>query len=114
MVSADFVCGLDMQEGYTALLRAAAYGREDCVQLLIDAGADKNAKDNVCFATVSLPPKFLVNVFMLVCSWCDASFVLASSTSLKLQILIQLAGSRTDGADLGRLDGSCGLCAAAD
>ena len=31
----------------TALIRAAEEGHADCVRLLLDAGADKNAKDNV-------------------------------------------------------------------
>ena len=35
------------QYGWTALINAAAYGRAECVRLLIDAGADKEAKTNV-------------------------------------------------------------------
>ena len=35
------------QSGYTALIYAAHYGRADCARLLLDAGADKNAKANV-------------------------------------------------------------------
>ncbi len=35
------------QDGCTALLNAACYGRVDCVRLLLDAGADKNVKDKV-------------------------------------------------------------------
>jgi ankyrin repeat protein len=42
------------QDGYTALMYAAEHGRADCVRLLIDTGADKEAKDYVsvdrCFA----------------------------------------------------------------
>ena len=53
MVPGGTNCEFDLQEGYTALLRGAAYGREDSVQLLIDAGADTNAKDNVRFITAS-------------------------------------------------------------
>jgi hypothetical protein len=37
----------DSQFGRTALILAAARGHADCVQLLIDAGADKEAKDRV-------------------------------------------------------------------
>ena len=35
------------QEGSTVLVMAAANGRADCVRLLIDAGADMEAKDKV-------------------------------------------------------------------
>ena len=35
------------QFGATALMRAADNGRADCMRLLLDAGADKNAKDRV-------------------------------------------------------------------
>ena len=37
----------DSQFAYTALICAAACGRTECVRLLIDAGADKNAANNV-------------------------------------------------------------------
>ncbi len=37
----------DLQGGNTALIWAAGHGRADCVRLLIDAGADKEAKDYV-------------------------------------------------------------------
>jgi ankyrin repeat protein len=36
------------QAGWTALIFAAANGHVDCARLLIDAGADKNAKNQVC------------------------------------------------------------------
>ncbi len=35
------------QNGYTALICAAMNGHVDCARLLLDAGADKNAKNNV-------------------------------------------------------------------
>ena len=35
------------QYGYTVLILAADHGHADCVRLLLDAGADKNAKGNV-------------------------------------------------------------------
>ncbi len=35
------------QDGYTALIWAAHNGRADCVRLLLDAGAEKNATNNV-------------------------------------------------------------------
>ena len=40
------------QYGYTALIWAARNDHADCTRLLLDAGADKNAKDEV---RVSLP-----------------------------------------------------------
>jgi hypothetical protein len=39
--------GSDSQNGNTALMWVAARGLADCMRLLIDAGADKEAKDNV-------------------------------------------------------------------
>jgi ankyrin repeat protein len=33
--------------GWTALIRAAMHGHADCVRLLLDAGADKEAKNDV-------------------------------------------------------------------
>jgi hypothetical protein len=42
------VCTLGIsQYGYTALISAAGKGHADCVRLLLDAGADKNAFDKV-------------------------------------------------------------------
>ena len=35
------------QGGWTALMRAAIEGHADCVRLLLDAGADMDAKHNV-------------------------------------------------------------------
>jgi hypothetical protein len=35
------------QSGWTALIWAAEKGHADCARLLLDAGADKNAKTNV-------------------------------------------------------------------
>jgi ankyrin repeat protein len=37
----------DLQSGRTALIIAVMHGHADCVRLLIDAGADKDAKDMV-------------------------------------------------------------------
>ena len=37
------------QNGVTALMLAARFGHVDCAQLLLQAGADKNAKTQVCF-----------------------------------------------------------------
>ena len=67
------VCGGNSisQDRATALMRAAVHGHTDCAQLLIDAGADKEAKNNVhhlslhlglwmsqLFALLSLPSLF--------------------------------------------------------
>jgi hypothetical protein len=38
-----------MQNGYTALMWAADKGQSSCVRLLLDAGANKDLKDNVRF-----------------------------------------------------------------
>ncbi len=38
---------MSAQIGSTALIFAAHNGRADCVRLLLDAGADKDAKDKV-------------------------------------------------------------------
>ena len=35
------------QDGDTALIYAAFHGKTDCVRLLVDGGADKEAKNNV-------------------------------------------------------------------
>jgi hypothetical protein len=52
------MCFSHSQGGSTALMFAASLGYEDCVRLLIDTGADKEAKNYVrvgrCFAR-SLP-----------------------------------------------------------
>ena len=36
------------QDGSTALIEAVQHGYADCAQLLLDAGADKEAKNEVC------------------------------------------------------------------
>jgi hypothetical protein len=37
----------ELQDRWTALICAVANGHADCVRLLIDAGVDKDAKDDV-------------------------------------------------------------------
>jgi ankyrin repeat protein len=41
-------CPTFVQSGFTALIMAVRFGRADCARLLLDSGADKNAKSNVC------------------------------------------------------------------
>ncbi len=41
------------QRGCTALIRAIACGRTDCLSLLLTGGADKNAKDDVRGVVIS-------------------------------------------------------------
>jgi ankyrin repeat protein len=38
------------QDGWTALIVAAQNGHFDCIHLLVDAGADKEAMSNVRYA----------------------------------------------------------------
>ncbi len=49
MVAEQYVRGrvCDSPRGWTALMCAAIGGRTDCMRLLIDAGADKDAKSVV-------------------------------------------------------------------
>jgi ankyrin repeat protein len=43
-------CGESVsQDGETALICAAIFGRIDCVRLLVEIGADKDVKNNVHF-----------------------------------------------------------------
>ena len=65
------------QGGWTALILAARWGRTDCVQLLLDAGADKNATDNVrgrsfldCYRVyihVLQPALHLIDDYVCIC-----------------------------------------------
>ncbi len=41
------MCAICVQDGYTALILAVNSQRLDCARLLLDAGADKEAKQNV-------------------------------------------------------------------
>ncbi len=45
--AATFLLRFRVQGGYTALLRAAENGHTDCVRLLIERGANKEAKTSV-------------------------------------------------------------------
>ena len=45
---------IDSQRGWTALIYATQSGRVDCVRLLLGAGADKDAKDEVRVSCESL------------------------------------------------------------
>lgn len=63
-------CGDDShtQNGETSLFRAALDNNEDCVRLLLDAGADKDAKNLVRFPSLlfllRLPIEFLLSRFI--------------------------------------------------
>jgi hypothetical protein len=46
-------------------LRAAKFGSPDCVRVLIDAGADKEAKNNVCHLSLFRQRFLLVFVILL-------------------------------------------------
>ena len=48
-----------LQGGLTALICAAEYGHTSCARLLIDAGADKDAKDEVRFQSLLCQATFL-------------------------------------------------------
>ncbi len=48
LVAAEFeMCASQPQSGYTALFWAARRGHTECVRLLMQGGADKDAKDEV-------------------------------------------------------------------
>jgi ankyrin repeat protein len=53
---------LRSQDGRTALIYAAIYTHADCARLLLDAGADKNAKNKVRYV---VPPRLRLEVFDL-------------------------------------------------
>ncbi len=44
----DVVYLLEIQDGDTALICAASNGHTECMRLLVEAGADKDAKSTVC------------------------------------------------------------------
>jgi hypothetical protein len=56
------------QNGETALLHATIFGHADCVRLLIDAGADKDAKDMVRAGRRSTVPMAFYHVSTFICS----------------------------------------------
>ena len=96
-----------MQRGWTALIMAAKTGHTDCVRLLIDAGADKEAKD-------------LVRVGRFVAGRASVRFIspfeIAPTMFIRFSSSLELyrRAARMDGADDGRYKGPHGLCAAAD
>ena len=53
------------QDGWTALMLAASRDRVDCVRLLLDAGADKEAKNDVRASAVVWKGALLLMVVML-------------------------------------------------
>jgi hypothetical protein len=64
-----------LQRGWTALMCAAQFHRVDCVRLLIDAGADKDIRDNVrvgrCFAGM---PYFFIGIPVILHLPCYSNF----------------------------------------
>ncbi len=58
----QMVNGFDSQGGFTALIFAADVGNAACLRLLIDAGADKEAKNKVFHQSL------LFLLLLLVCS----------------------------------------------
>ena len=78
-----------MQKGGTALIRAAAEGRTECVRLLVYAGADTDAQDVVRvglggIATVHLCSMVLFIVFLFIGCWYERLFCFAYCASLQL------------------------------
>jgi ankyrin repeat protein len=69
------VCGgeSDSQDGDTALIYAADDGHADCVRLLIDAGADKEAKNNVRRRSLLCRGSILFIYFPLPCHFSYSS-----------------------------------------
>ncbi len=58
------------QSEYTALMFAAARGHADCARLLLDAGADKNAKNEVRrVGSVASAVGYSASVFRAVVIW---------------------------------------------
>ena len=67
-------CESDSQGGMTALMCATANGRADCARLLIDAGADKEVKDDVRVGRSCFISPFVLLLFccidLIVFSFC--------------------------------------------
>jgi hypothetical protein len=60
-------CIFDTQRNYTALIRAAVGGHSECVRILVDAGADKEVRDNfVRFNNDSLNLSLLCLVYHIL------------------------------------------------
>ncbi len=58
------------QDGHTALILASANSRADCVRLLIDAGADKEAKSNVRHMMIRFGQCFLFPKLSILSGGC--------------------------------------------
>ena len=56
-----YLCYFNIQEGYTALIRAADNGKTECVRLLLDGGADENANTEVHIMPVTMNVHVNVN-----------------------------------------------------
>ncbi len=68
----NLICGRECldansQIGQMSLICAASKGHADFVRLLLEAGADKEVKDNVrvCFSTANLP--YICPIFVSIC-----------------------------------------------
>jgi hypothetical protein len=64
-------CESDAQNGSTVMMIASENGRADCVRLLIDVGADKEAKDDVRVGRffVEAPSYFLAPCCIFICNF---------------------------------------------
>jgi ankyrin repeat protein len=75
-------CESDSQSGWTALINAGYMGHAECVRLLIDAGANKDARNNVrrrCLICVSRLSHFSYELcFYLLVTICN--FLISNGT----------------------------------
>jgi hypothetical protein len=62
----------DSQDGYTALICAAQWSHVDCVRLLIDAGADKEANTNVLHVMSRSLSDFFFELSILMIIYCSS------------------------------------------
>ena len=89
------------QVGYTTLISAAERGRVDCVRLLLNAGANKNATDHVRFCL-----HFLVLLCVDVASSIESFSICQCERCFDSASLTPCLGlpARTHGADVGGAD----------
>jgi hypothetical protein len=106
--------GFAIQDGWTALIFAAANGHAPCTRLLLDAGADKNAKTNVriCSLPVSTAcclyhHPLAAYSFITVCVMSPAHFIFHFFLSNICELYA--SAGRRHGADSWRSNGPRGL-----